>query len=370
MLMAEPAPAHSRNRTDSMIERRDGDAIGTALSWGGLAVLLYLVYLVVRPFLIPLGWAAVLAIVFYPLHARLEERTGAGRAAAVTTLAATIVLIVPTLFIMTAFVREALDAASGVQQAFAEGRFAPFERAWRELEARLPLATDVDLARVVTEGVQRIAAFAVAQSGSLLRGAATSVFDLVVALFATFFLLRDSPAIMRAIRRLLPMDAAEREALIVRTRELVSVGVVSAVIVAAVQGLLGGLVFAAVGIDAAVFWGVIMAFFCLLPFGAWVIWLPAAVLLAAAGEIARAVILAALGLAIVSAADNVLRPMLLSGGVHMNGLVIFLSLLGGLSVFGLLGLVLGPIVVVTALGLLTTYVETGRPGAERHEPQA
>jgi predicted PurR-regulated permease PerM len=340
-----------------MMQDRAGDQVRTVLGWIGLALLLYLVYVVVRPFLIPLGWAAVLAIVFYPVHAALQRRMGPGKAAALSTLIATLILIVPTLLVMAAFVREALEAAAGVREAFAEGRLASVERMWSAVETRVALARRVDLAGLATDAVQRIATFAVAQSGSLLRGAAASLFDLALALFATFFLLRDSPAILRAIRRLLPMQETDREQLMRRTRDLVSVGVVSSVIVAATQGLLGGIAFAIVGIEAPVFWGVIMAFFCLLPFGALIIWLPAAILLAAGGETARALLLVALGVAIVSGADNVLRPLLLSGQSNMNGLVIFVSLLGGLSAFGLLGVILGPILVATALGLLTGYMD-------------
>jgi predicted PurR-regulated permease PerM len=184
----------------------------------------------------------------------------------------------------------------------------------------------------------------------------------VIALFATFFLLRDANAIVRSVRRLLPMDVTVTEELITRTQDLIAVGVVSSLVVAAVQGLLGGIAFAALGLNAPIFWGVVMALCCLLPFGAWVIWLPAAVLLAIDGSTTRALILAGLGLGIVSGVDNVLRPMLLSGKTNMNGLVVFVSLLGGMSVFGLLGLVLGPIVVMTALALLQTYAETPRTG--------
>jgi len=104
-----------------------------------------------------------------------------------------------------------------------------------------------------------------------------------------------------------------------------------------------------------------MAICCLLPFGAWVVWLPAAIVLAAGGFVGRATILVALGLGVVSAADNVLRPWLLSGKVHLNGLIIFLSLLGGIGVFGMLGIVLGPVLVVTALGLLEGYVDSKEP---------
>jgi predicted PurR-regulated permease PerM len=345
--------------------QRAADSVGVVLAWAGLAALAYLVYLVVRPFLIPLGWAGVLAIVFYPLHAALARRWGPGWAAGATTLAATLVLIVPLLVVLTAFVREAIQAVGDLQRSFEEGRLAWIERGWTELEARVPIVERFDLAAAATGAAERGVAFLVSQTGFVLRDVATFVLNLVLSLFATFFLLRDSAAIVHAIRRLLPMSERMREDLLARTRELISVGVTSAGIVAAVQGLLGGLVFAALGIAAPVFWGVVMAFLCVLPFGAWVVWLPAAVVLAAGGEVVRALVLAALGFGIVSAADNVLRPMLLSGRAHMNGLVIFLSLLGGLAVFGLIGLVFGPVLIATALALVTAYIDAGaeRPDA-------
>ena len=341
------------------------DRLAGALSLAALAGLLYLLFLVVQPFLAPLGWAAVLAIVFYPMHERLERRWGAGRGAAATTVAATLLVIGPMLLVTVAFVREAMDAAADLQNAFTEGRLAWIERAWQSLEQR------VDLAALVTDAARRAAMLLAAQSGSVLRNVAGFVFTLIVALFATFFLLRDSRAIMAAVRRLLPLDEPVRERLISQTRELVSVSVTSSAIVAAVQGVLGGIVFAAVGIDAAVFWGVVMAFFCLVPLGAWVVGLPAAVLRAAAGSIGRAVIVAGLGFGIVSSVDNVLRPALLSGGTRMNGLLILIALLGGVRVFGVLGLVLGPILVAAALALLNTYMAIDETSEQdRHRPQS
>lgn len=333
------------------------DRIRSVLAWGGLAALLYAVYLVIEPFLIPLAWAGVLTIVFYPVHARFVRKFGPGRAAVLSTLVITVSLVLPMVLVATAFVREALDAAGNVQRAFAEGRLGAIERGWQTVQARMPVSFQVDLASLATDAVKQGAGFLVAQSGFLVRNVVVFTLNLAVALFATFFLLRDSDSIMRIIRGLMPMDETARETMLARTRELISVGVVSAGVVAAVQGFLGGLVFAVVGIDAALFWGVVMAICCLLPFGAWIVWLPAAVVLAASGSLGRAAFLVVLGFAVVSGADNVLRPLLLSGRANMNGLVIFLSLLGGIAVFGMLGVVLGPVLVVTALGLLTGYVE-------------
>ncbi|HXD75665.1 MAG TPA: AI-2E family transporter [Vicinamibacterales bacterium] len=335
----------------------DRRALNLALAWGGLALLLYLVFLVIAPFLTPLGWAAVLAIVSYPFYARMTRRMPPGRAAALTTAGVTIVVIVPGVALTVAFVREALQIAANVQNAMADGRLAGIEQSWTHFATRIPFASQLDLPTVSTDVLRQSAAFVVARSGAIFQNVATFLIDLVLALFATFFLLRDGQEIMRAIRRLLPMPDDQREMLITRTRDLIWAGVLSSVAVSGLQGILGGIAFAIVGIEGPVFWGGLMAFFCLLPFGAWVVWLPAAIVLAVDGHMTRALILGGLGLGAVSTADNIVRPALFSGRVHINGLVIFVSLLGGLAVFGLLGIILGPVLVVTALSLLKSYTE-------------
>lgn len=355
-----------------MNAERDAGRFPQVLSWLGLGVLVWLVALVIRPFFNPLGWAAVIAIAFYPVHARLERRWGASRAAAAGTAAVTLIVIVPLLVVMTAFVREAMDAAASLQRDFADGRFVWVERAWRAVIARVPGDQRADLAAIATDAARSAAMFLAAQMGALVRNTAGFLVDLVLALFATFFFLRDSSTIGTLARRLLPMDAAANDQLIARTHDLVSVSVTSAGLVAGVQGLLGGLLFAAVGIEAPVFWGVVTALFCLMPFGAWIIWLPAAIGLAVSGAIGRALVVAGLGFGVVSAVDNVLRPALLSGRSSMNGLVILVSLLGGMSAFGALGLVLGPLIIGVAMTLLTASTELGspsnRPSPTRPDP--
>jgi predicted PurR-regulated permease PerM len=158
------------------------------------------------------------------------------------------------------------------------------------------------------------------------------------------------------------------------TRELIFATITSGLIVAALQGFLGGVTFALLGIQAPVFWGVVMAFFALLPFvGAWVIWFPAAIWLILAGDVGRGVFLLAIGAGVVGTVDNVLRPILLSGRARLNGLIVFISLVGGLALFGPLGLVMGPIVVATAAGLLEAYTKPHvslEPPAEGSPPAA
>jgi predicted PurR-regulated permease PerM len=346
-----------------MSRSQPADPFGLALTWGGLALLVYLVYLVVAPFLPPLGWASVFAILFYPLHTRLALRWSPGRAALASTLIIAVVLIAPMVLLVTSFTQEALQAAGTLQNALADGGSSRIEVLWHQVEASLPARVRTEVTQFANDAARAAGSFVITQSGLIAKSAVGFVTDLVIALFATFFLLRDAGVIMRGVRRLLPMDHAAREELIARIQELIAVGVVSSLVVAAVQGFLGGVSFALLGLSEPIFWGVVMGLCCLLPFGAWVIWMPTALLLVLSGDVTRALILAGLGVGIVSSVDNVLRPILLSGRAKMNGLVILVSLLGGVAVFGLLGLVLGPIIVVTALALVKTYVDS--PSRER-----
>ncbi|MCA1651802.1 MAG: AI-2E family transporter, partial [Acidobacteria bacterium] len=126
--------------------------------------------------------------------------------------------------------------------------------------------------------------------------------------------------------------------------------------VAAVQGTIGGLTYWALGISGPVVWGVAMAICALIPLvGSALVWVPTVVWLLLSGEIGRAVILVVVGVLGIGLVDNVLRPVILSGRTSASGLVIFLGLLGGLSAFGFIGLVLGPIILVTAGNLLAVF---------------
>jgi predicted PurR-regulated permease PerM len=328
--------------------------VTTLLMHALVLLLAYLVYLIVRPFLVPLGWAAVLVIFCYPGHRMLVGRYGRSRGAALSTLALTVVLIVPSVFVTSAFIAETGAALAAVRQSLSsETSWAP--RFAAMAQRFVPPALVADAREMVTRAAQEAGGWIAAGVGVLLQNTAIFVFDLIVTIFAAFFLFRDGDVVMRAVRTVLPLEERLRERLIGQIHEVINAAVTSSFIVAATQGLLGGMAFWLLDITAPVFWGVVMALFCLLPLGAWVVWLPAAIWLIATGHTARGIVLIAIGAGVVSAADNVLRPMLLSGRTRLNGLLMFISLMGGVAAFGLLGLMLGPVVLATGLGLFEAY---------------
>jgi predicted PurR-regulated permease PerM len=356
---------------------RERERIAAVFFYGIVLLLGYVFLRMLTPFFAPLGWAAVLAIFVYPWHERLVPRHGNARAAALTTLVVTLLMVGPGLVVLTAFVQESGAALSAVDSDVFAGQLVWLEQAWNRIRVLLPGAQSVDLRSLIEDVISRTGGFVAARIGGLLADIAVLLFQLLVTLIALFFFLRDADAIMRDVRALLPFEDLRRERMIRQTRELVYASIAAGLVIAALQGLAGGLVFAVLGLGAPVFWGVMMGLLALLPFvGTWVVWMPAAIWLMATGQVVTGVVLAVLGGTIVASIDNVLRPAILSGRAQMNGLLMFISLLGGVSLFGLLGIVLGPFVSAIVSGLFEAYTTPGElitggvtPGEDRSGPR-
>lgn len=341
------------------------DRLTTVLFYTVVFLLAYLVFRIFEPFLVPLGWAAVLVVLFYPLQARLEPRLGKSRAAFLSTAGVALILILPGLALLSTFLREGLDASRGIERAVVEGQMPSVTRLWTWVTQHAP-ATDhagtADLPTLVRQYTARIAEFLAARLGTVLRNVLAVLFDLFVTIFALFYVFRDADAIVRAMRGLLPLEDEHREKVITEARDLIFASVTTSLIIAAIQGTLGGIAFALVRLPNPFFWGVCMAFFSLVPvIGSGLIFVPAAIWLVFTGHWGKALVLVAICAGVSTIVDSLLRPILLSGRAQLSGLMIFISVLGGVEVFGVLGLVLGPIVVATAAGLLDVYLqERGR----------
>jgi len=331
------------------------DGLSAILFYGALFVLGWLVFLIFQPFLVPLGWASILAVVFYGHYQRLARHWGPTRAAATGTAGVTLILIVPALFLMLLFAREATQAIQALRNGATAGQFEWVNRNWNRLAVRLG-DTETDLPAMLQRGAESVASFLAARLGTVVRNIAVFLFELFVALFALFFFFRDGEAILAFVRRIQPFEERIWERMLTQTHDLIHASVAVTALIAAIQGCLGGIAFAIVGIGSAVFWGVLMAFLSLLPVvGSWPVWVPAAVWLFATGHVARGAVLVGICLGLVGTIDNFMRPYLMSGHARLNALLVFISVLGGIAAFGLLGVVLGPIVVAAAMSLLDVH---------------
>ena len=344
------------------------ERVGTVLFYSILILLGYLAYRIFEPFLASLAWAAILVIVTYPVYRRLLLRWGPGRAALATTAGVTLIFIVPMIFILSAFVKQAVDAVHSVQLGVELGHYAWLDRLWMQVQTRFPSLIPSDLGAVVQKYAEEAAAYVGARVGAILKNTATVLMDVTFTILAMFYFYRDGDQVMRRIRNGLPFEEAQRARILGDTHSLVFATVLSTLAAAAVHGVVGAATFALTGIHSPIFWGVLMGFFSFIPLiGTALIWVPLALSLMLGGHMVAGIALAAVCSVVVGLIDNLVRPLIISGRAEMNTLLVFIGVLGGIEVFGLLGVVLGPIVIATTGTLLGVYVPRTQAGNKRPE---
>jgi predicted PurR-regulated permease PerM len=206
------------------------------------------------------------------------------------------------------------------------------------------------------------------RGGTVAQNVLGVTIDMLITILASFYLFRDGSAVMKLVRDVLPLEPDYRERLFAITENVLFASVLSSFAVAAVQGALGGVTFWIVGIPAPVMWGLLMMLAAFIPIvGAALVWGPAALYFVLSGDYVRAGILVFVGIFVVGTVDNVLRPILISGRVELNGLLVLISVVGGIGAFGLLGIVLGPVLIAVAAAVLEAERER-RAGAPSSDP--
>ena len=335
------------------------DRLTTVLSYGALLLLGYLVFRIFEPFFEPLAWSAVLAIFFYPVHEHIRKRLPLNRAALVSTLGVTLLLIVPAVVLLIYTTRQAIDATAKVQETFLNPEKALPSHALNWVRGQLPVAwRTADFSQPLRQGAEKIAAFIGSSFARLVKNLFSFFLNLFIVIFALFFMFRDGDRMVRGLRHLIPFDESIQKDMLNESRELIFASVAVALVIAGMQGVLGGTAFTIGGISAPVFWGVVIAFFSLVPVvGSALIWVPAALFLAFSGHWGKGIFIVAVCGGVAGVADNIVRPLLLRNRTQLNDLLLFISVLGGLEVFGLLGLVAGPTIVAAAMGVFRVYMD-------------
>jgi predicted PurR-regulated permease PerM len=257
-----------------------------------------------------------------------------------------LVIIVPAMLIAGRIVDETIDLAGNVRAL----RFDALVARAQGHAARW----GVDLEQVLRDGVQQLAGQAGLLTARVIRNTWALFIGMMVAILAMFFLFRDGKRLLPATIRALPMPAAVGQTLVTNIGSMIRSNIAASLIAASIQGTIGAVAFAWLGLPAPVLWGVVMGFFCVFPFiGAWLVWGPAAAALAMANRTWDAVLLVVIGLAVVHPIDNLLRPAIVAHATKLNGLLVLIGLLGGVQAFGASGLLLGPVLISIVAGLVT-----------------
>lgn len=336
------------------------------------ALLAAALFLIVRPFLEAILWSVLLAFLLFPAQRALGALLGGRFAltAVLLTLLTTVVLVAPLPLLAVAFASQAKELFTRVQKlvggAGLSGPGAVLDipivsRAIAWAEAAAPVSAE-QLHAWLVSGAQSLLQALVALSGSFVVGALNALVGLGVTLFLLFFFLRDGDAMLATAVRLIPMAPERRTHLLAHVAAVTRAVVFGSLLTALVQGVLVAIGFALVGLSTPVVFGALAAAAALIPLiGTALVWVPAAAVLLVQGRWVAAIFLAAWGVAVVSTADNVVRPLFISGRAQISTLPVFLGLLGGISAFGPIGLVVGPVVVALALALVR-FAEESRAG--------
>jgi predicted PurR-regulated permease PerM len=341
--------------------------VGALLYYGIVILLVYLLYLIFAPFLVPLAWAAVIVIVTYPAYEWTARRWNPTLAALVTTVAVTAIVIVPLVFVMIAFVKQGMSAVQTLNVKVSTASSATWlNHVWSRLQAHVPgmdlSSFDASVHSYIDQGVSSLAA----RIGTILKHTAGFFFDAGITILAMFYLYRDGDSMIGRLREVLPFQAAHRDRMLRSVHELIYASVISSLAAGLVHALLGAGAFWIAGVGSPIFWGVLMGLCSFIPIvGSLLVWAPLAIGLFFQGHWKSAVFLIVACTVIIGLVDDFIRPWLISGRAKMGGLMILIAVLGGISVFGMLGVVLGPIVVAIVAGLLDLYAP--RAGSETTE---
>jgi len=321
--------------------------------------------LIALPFLPALTWALALAILFLPANRWLEGKIGSPDVAAGVSVALIgVIVVAPATYLFGRITSQAASGAQTLSETVATG-------AWRKsLEQSEYFAPILDwLEQVNFSGVfDAFASWLTDASASFVTGSLMGAISLVLTFYLLFYFLRDRAAALDYIRGISPLSAERTEALFTRIQDIVYATLYGTLTVALVQGALGGLAFWWLGLPAPLLWGTVMGLFALVPvLGAFVVWIPAAALLALEGSWEKALILMVWGAVIVGGIDNLLYPMLVGRRLQLHTVPAFIAILGGLFLFGASGLLLGPMVVAVTIFLFEVWHVEQR-GVETPEP--
>ncbi len=326
-------------------------------------VLVSLLFLyLLKPFFSPVFWACVITILFYPLYQLLQSRWQRPNLSALTTLVVCVLVgVAPMLFLVNSMV----DEATELYHLLESGELDPAEYLEKVREG-FPFVQglldrfNVDLSLIketLTNSAGSVSRWAAQNTLSIGQNMLQFIVSLALMLYLVFFLLRDGPMLINLMIRALPLGDERERHLFNKFAEVTRATVKGNLVVAIIQGSLGGIIFAVLGINGAVFWGAVMVLLSLIPVvGASLIWGPVAVYLFAVGSWEKGMILTVFGAGIIGLVDNLLRPVLVGRDTKLPDYLVLLSTLGGFALFGMNGFVIGPLIAVLFIAFWQIFI--------------
>ncbi len=323
-------------------------------------LMLYLCWQMLLPFISIILWSVILVIIFHPFYRKIYSRTKNHTVSAIITIAISLLtFIIPVMLVSAAAINELAGFAgttiSYIQQVIADPQHSQLGYLYNYINGFVNLEEVIkpeDIKSLATNVSQMM----LSASWYVIEGVFGTFIGILFAIFSMYYLFRDGEKIVADLPGILPMDNGQAKELIRETSDLINATIRGSLFVAVVQGTLAGIMFWILGIPSYILLGVITMIFALIPTGGTAfVTVPIIVILAISGQYWKAGILAAYAAVVIGMIDNFLLPRMIKQRAKMNELFVFFSVVGGLQLFGILGLFMGPIILAIALGLLTVF---------------
>jgi len=333
-----------------------------------LVTLLWLVFSVLRPFWEDFMWALIFALTLYPVFTKLKNlvRGRGGLAAFILTLLIFVSLVLPGSFILINLGQEAKDAYRALSRiSFSEKGLLLAQRIrnsglqpYLERWGIQPEQTEALLWNGISSGLKDVPKIIGERVSLIFKNLAIFGLHLLFVMVAVFFFFRDGPRYARFLIGLLPLERPYQERAVGAFSKTVTAVVRSMFVTALVQGILAGAGFTVVGLPVPILLGLLSAINSFIPFlGAASVWIPAAIWLIIQEEFLKGIGLGLYGLLVISTIDNFIKPLLIGESMKIPVFLLFFTILGGLKVYGVLGIFLGPIILSLGMAFLTIYRE-------------
>lgn len=338
-----------------------------------LAVLGYLSYRIVSPFLTPIAWAIVLSVVFYPGYAFLARYLRFKAVASVVTIILILTMIVTPIIFLSFML---IDELQGIAEQMNEGGLESIRQLYGKMQdtpafqriASFIGEQNIPTQDIMMDNIKKLGKGVIENLSIRITNVIATAINFLFMVFTIFFLFKDGPGFLSKARDYMPFSEEQKKRLETQVKDMIASTVYGGVVVAIVQGVLGGIAFYVVGIHSPVLWGIAMSVMSFVPLlGTFSIWGPNAVYLLAQGHFLQGLGLVLFGTFVISMVDNILKPLIIGSRTKMPTIVIFFSVLGGIKLFGLIGLIMGPLIMAVFLSIFEIFRHLEDEQATRSE---
>lgn len=345
-----------------------------------LVLLGYLSYEIISPFLVPIAWAVVFSIVFYPVYAFISRYIKVKSiSSSITVLFILVVIIAPITYVSFLLIDELQKFGEYTNSGgldFIKNLFEKIQAAPQyEKVSSLIGEGNMPTADMIMDNIRKLGKVIAENLSVRITNIIAVAINFLFMIFTIFFLFKDGPGFLTKVKDYLPFSEEQKTRLVTQVKDMIVSTVFGGVVVAIIQGSLGGIAFYVIDLKSPVLWGIAMAVMSFVPMvGTFSVWGPAAIYLIIQGNYLHGIGLILYGNFVIGLVDNILRPLIIGSRTKMPTIVIFFSVLGGIKAFGIIGLIMGPLIMAVFISVFEIFrhvedeVPMKREDLKKNEP--